>query len=325
MVLPDLDTQSSSPEALRIESYAPEAKAEWDQFVRRSKNGTFLFCRDYMDYHRDRFTDGSLLVKNDKGEIVALLPANVDGTTLVSHGGLTYGGFVTGSAMSAPLMLTVFQQVSAFLRLQGIRKVVYKTIPRIYHQMPADEDMYALFRADARLFRRDVTSAAIPGVVPFRERRKRAIKKASRAGITCAESECLSGFWRVLEWNLREVHGLRPVHSLEEIERLRASFPNEIKLFAAFDGNELVAGTVIYETAMVAHAQYTASSAAGRASGALDLLSAYLLEHVYRAKPYFDFGVSTESAGQHLNSGLVEFKEGFGGRTVVHDFYELDL
>ena len=40
-------------------------RAPWDTFVQESKNGTFLFVRDYMDYHRDRFQDCSLLVYRD--------------------------------------------------------------------------------------------------------------------------------------------------------------------------------------------------------------------------------------------------------------------
>ena len=55
--------------------YKPEMKAQWDSFVRKSRNGTFLFLRDYMDYHRQRFTDFSLLIY-DKQSLVALLPLN---------------------------------------------------------------------------------------------------------------------------------------------------------------------------------------------------------------------------------------------------------
>jgi len=43
-----------------------------------------------------------------------------------------------------------------------------------------------------------------------------------------------------------------------------------------------------------------------------------------RAKgKWFDFGISTEDDGRFLNEGLAAYKESFGGRSVVHDFYEL--
>ena len=42
-----------------------------------SKNGTFLFLRAYMDYHSDRFHDHSLMFHNEKGKLIAVLPANI--------------------------------------------------------------------------------------------------------------------------------------------------------------------------------------------------------------------------------------------------------
>ena len=43
-----------------------------------------------MEYHSDRFQDFSLIIYNDKGNIMALLPASIDGDTVMSHGGLTF-------------------------------------------------------------------------------------------------------------------------------------------------------------------------------------------------------------------------------------------
>lgn len=36
-----------------------------------------MFNRDFMEYHADRFEDFSLIFKNEKGKIVALLPGNI--------------------------------------------------------------------------------------------------------------------------------------------------------------------------------------------------------------------------------------------------------
>jgi hypothetical protein len=320
----DLATQSLNHETLVVETYRATLRQEWDEFVRHSKNGTFLFHREYMEYHQDRFVDASLMVRDRAGRLLTLMPANRDGDTLISHGGLTYGGFVTDTQMTAPLMLSIFGAFVEQLRRDGYRTFRYKATPHIYHRHPADEDLYALFRAGARLYRRDVTTA-VAGALPFQERRSRAIKKARRANVLCGESDQYSQFWDILEWNLRTAHSLKPVHTLAEIRQLHAAFPDEIKLFGALSDGEFVAGTLVYVTPTVAHAQYTASSEKGRTCGALDLLFSHLLTDVYRDKRYFDFGVSTESNGQSLNDGLVNFKEGFGGRTIVHDFYEVTL
>ena len=68
--------------------YTPERKTDWDAFVRRAKNGLFLFFRDYMDYHADRFMDGSLMFY-EGDQLLALLPASLQDGVLSSHGGLT--------------------------------------------------------------------------------------------------------------------------------------------------------------------------------------------------------------------------------------------
>lgn len=308
-----------------ISIYRSSNKDEWDEFVARSKQGTFLFYRDFMDYHKHRFQDHSLLVR-EKGRLVAMLPANVDGNVLVSHAGLTYGGFITDDQMKAPLMLNVLSGVLGHLSESGIQKLVYKAVPRIYHTIPADEDVYALFRFGARLYRRDMTTVAMPAnQVGFQDRRMRGVKRAEKEKIVCRHSVDYGRFWEILEDNLWTVHKLIPVHSLDEIRLLRSLFPWNIKMFCSFQGDEMVAGVVIFETRNVAHAQYTATSEKGRTCGALDLLFKRLLDKWYSDIMYFDFGVSTEDGGRYLNEGLTDFKEGFGGRAVVCDFYEIQL
>ena len=56
--------------------YTQNKQTEWDDFVKVSKNGTFLFLRAYMDYHSDRFQDHSLMFYNEKNRLIAVLPAN---------------------------------------------------------------------------------------------------------------------------------------------------------------------------------------------------------------------------------------------------------
>jgi hypothetical protein len=310
-----------------ISRYTPQVKQTWDAFVASAKNSTFLFYRDYMDYHADRFRDGSLLFHR-KGQLAALLPANLDeaSATLVSHGGLTFGGVVTGADMTAGLLLDLFADLCAHLRAQGIARLLYKAVPHIYHHAPAEEDCYALFRAGARLVRRDLTATvALQRRLPWQERRRRGVKKAQAAGLEIRQTTDLPGFWPILEDTLRARHGVRPVHSLAEIQSLQQRFPDHIKLFAVYRASAMIAGVVVYEHRRVAHAQYIAAGPEGRQHGALDLVFDHLLSGPYQDHDYFDFGISTEEQGKVLNVGLSEHKEGFGARAVVHDFYELDL
>ena len=60
---------------IEIKRYTPQEKQDWNDFVAKSRQGTFLFDRNYMDYHQDRFHDQSLMIFYN-GKLCALLPAN---------------------------------------------------------------------------------------------------------------------------------------------------------------------------------------------------------------------------------------------------------
>jgi hypothetical protein len=309
-----------------VEPYRPALQEEWNAFVRQSRNGTFLFERNYMDYHADRFEDASLVFRNTAGHPVALLPASRAGAHVSSHGGLTYGGLVLGSEARTRGVLCLLEDGLDHYRRAGITSVLYKCVPRIYHRLVSEDDLYALFRLGATLVRRDVSSTVQPASRPSPQaRRGRGARKARKAGVKVERSGDFASFWLLLEQGLLGRHGVRPVHTVEEISLLAERFPHHIKLFLAFDGATAVAGTVIYETPFVAHAQYIGSDERGREVGALDLLFDDLIGAVYRDKPYFDFGISTEADGAELNDGLIEYKEGHGATATVHDFYRIEL
>ena len=305
---------------MHVERYVCDDAEEWDEFVRRSKNGTFLFERDYMEYHAHRFVDLSLLVRDDRGRLVAVLPGSQHDRTLVSHGGLTYGGFVSGTEMTMGRMLSVF--AACLEHLHGeIDRIVYKPVPHIYHSVPAEEDAYALFVRGATLVSRDVSSAIdTRRPLPFRNRRDEA---ARRAGLRVERTEAFDRFWPVLEENLADRHGLKPVHTLREIQSLASRFPDNVLLFDCRADDEPVAGCVVYVTENVSHIQYTAASEPGRRLGAMDLVLASVIERFSPTHRWIDFGISTEDNGRYLNQGLAKYKERFGGRAINYDRYEL--
>jgi hypothetical protein len=228
--------------------------------------------------------------------------------------------------MTMPVMLSLFECLIAQLRSEGIRRFHYKTIPWIYHRIPAEEDRYALFRAGAALVRRDVLSVIPEGRRgPVQSRRRRGAAKAAKHGVVLMEASDFRAFWALLSEHLQDRYGVHPVHTVEEIELLRSRFPENIRLFEARLDGEIAAGVVIHESPMVAHVQYIAASARGRDTGALDLLFQHLIEEEFVTKAHFDFGISNEQQGRYLNRGLIEQKEGFGARAIVQDVYMLEL
>jgi hypothetical protein len=217
--------------------------------------------------------------------------------------------------------------MNGYMKGCGISKVVYKPIPFIFQQVPAQEDLYALFRTtNARLIGRNMSATIYQeNRIPFIESRKSGIRKAKAAGIKVGLSDDWKAYWYILEENLRNKYGAQPVHTLDEILVLKEKFPHHIKLYLASYGDKAVGGTVLYITPRVVHTQYISATMEGKSMGALDLLFDYLINQVYSSYPVFDFGTSNEDMGKVLNESLIFQKEGFGGRGVACDIYEYDL
>jgi len=309
-----------------VRRYSTAMADDWNAFVATSKNGTFLLDRRFMDYHADRFEDFSLMVYRDDG-LYALLPASIKGEVLTCHGGLTYGPLVMSRKCSAKGILDSFFAINAYLRVSSVRRVVYKAIPWIYHQLPAEEDLYALTSVcHAQLTIRDISSTIVcDRRMRFSEARRSGIRKALRKGLMVKESTDFAAFWNILNDNLTSKYGVRPVHTVAELELLHSRFPQEIRLYMVYESDEAVGGTVLFLTPQVIHTQYISATASGKANGAIDLLFDELINTMYTDYQYIDFGKSTVSDSANLNEQLIFQKEGFGARAVCYDTYEWTL
>jgi hypothetical protein len=308
-----------------VKRYQEKEYANWNAFVSQAKNATFLFHRDFMDYHKDRFEDYSLMVyKNEK--LIAVMPANKLGEIVYSHQGLTYGGLIYGDKLKLASVILVFKAILFYLNENKITKMQIKTLPSIYHNKPAEELHYALFLAEAQLIRRDVL-AVIDRTKPIRfsKIRKRGIQKGISNGLIIKEENGFESFWKqILIPNLDTRHNTEPVHSLDEMQLLKKLFPKNIRQFNVYHNDKIVAGTTVFESDNVAHCQYISKFEEKHNLGSLDFLYDYLINSVFAEKHYFDFGVSTENQGKILNKGLSYWKESMGSSAIMHDFYEVE-
>ena len=153
------------------------------------------------------------------------------------------------------------------------------------------------------------------------------MRHAAAAGVKAADDPAgFPEYWQLLSELLGERYGVRPVHTLAEIELLRNRFPDNIRLFTARDSEgRIVAGTLIFFTDTCAHAQYIAASARGKELRALPLLFDHIIKNHCGNRRYFDFGISNERHGEYLNEGLLRQKNGMGGRGTAYCIYEVSL
>jgi hypothetical protein len=308
-----------------VRRYQKNDFEHWNAFIGQAKNATFLFHRDFMEYHSDRFQDYSLIVL-DGEKWAAVLPANVVGNEVFSHQGLTYGGLVYGETIKLASVIAIFKSVMSFLTEKGIDKLQLKLLPSIYHQKPAEELNYALFLAGGQLIRRDTLAVLdLSQQNNLSKLRKRSIQKGISNDFVIQEVDDFEDFWNeILIPNLAQKHQAKPVHSLEEIVKLKVLFPENIRQFNVYENGIIVAGTTIFETSTVAHSQYISGKEDKNELGGLDLLFQHLITETFKSKRFFDFGISNENQGRKLNEGLSYWKESFGASIIVQDFYEVE-
>lgn len=306
----------------------------WNDFIRHSRNATFLHDRGFMDYHSDRFADHSLVAAL-RGRISSLLPANGetgdDGTRrLVSHRGLTYGGWLfPASRVDAGEVLGLFDCLKEYMAAEGISGLVYKPVPYIYTRTPAQEDEYALWRLGATQSCVNISASCEISEKPELDRlRRRELKKAdeyiSANGLEIREFDDSGKMIGIVESCLGERHGAKPVHNAAELALLKSRFPENIRYFGVFRGEELIEGACVFVTPEVAHLQYLSSTPLAREVGIPTRLVVELME-IFRGIRWFDFGTSNEERGRVLNESLYRYKTSFGCRGVLCPEYTLKL
>ena len=317
----------NADERIEIIKYNESKQKEWDGFVRQSKNGYFMFCRDYMDYHKDRFKDHSLMFYKD-GSIIAIMPSCEADNVLKSHGGLTCGGILSNNNMRQSVMMDCVDALIEYCKTQEISRIEYKSVPFIYHKQPSEEDIYALACNGFRIKKIEAsTTINLRKPIEKSKLRKRQIKKAERAGIiidVCDSNKEISDFMELQNAILLRRHGVTAVHSASEMILLRERFASNIVVYLAKKKNNIVAGSVVYITDDVVHTQYLCANDYAREVGALDATIERIMSD-YNTKHWFDFGISTENNGKYLNLGLIHQKEGFGGRTIIHSTWEKNI
>ena len=279
-----------------------------------------------MDYHKEHFEDYSLMVYKNE-QLIALLPANKKDSKIYSHQGLSYGGVVFIKDIKFKDSLESFKSILEFLKESGYQTLYINPIPHFYNTQISEEIFYLFSILKAKLIQRDTLSVIrYSDGISLSKSRKEGVSRAQKQGLEIKEVAGFDEFWNdLLIPNLKLKHKTKPVHSLQEITKLKSHFPDNIRQFNVYYNNEIVAGTTIFESAGVAHTQYISGNENNNKLGSLDFLHAHLISSVFNEKIFFDFGSSNMNNGLEVNYGLLFWKEGFGARTVSQDFYVIDV
>ena len=309
-----------------IKTYNDSYKVDWNNFVDISKNSTFLFKREFMDYHAEKFEDYSLLIFYNS-DLIALFPCNIRDGEVYSHEGLSYGGVIVKSEIKFLKYLELFTHLLNYFDEKSIKTLYIKQIPSIYNSNFNGELDYLSFVTGAKIYRRDIISVIdMQNENKISKDRIQGYKRGVKNKLEIKETDDLDDFWNsILIPTLLNRHYVNPVHSLHDIKKLKKVFNNNIKQFNVYHEDQLVAGTTIFLTKNVAHVQYIGSNSEKNSLGSLDFLFYNLITEYLSDFKYFDFGNSHEQQGMKINKGLNYWKEGYGARSLTHDFYEINI
>ena len=310
-----------------VKQYQESDYTNWNTFIGQAKNATFLFYRDFMEYHKDRFEDFSLLVfENEK--LIAVLPANRAGTSVYSHQGLTYGGLIYTDKLKGLNVATVLDAIFYFFKESGLQSFYYKPIPSFYVSKGNAEIDFFLIKKGAFLDYKKMNLAvnlAMP--LTISKSKLKHFRKIEELDLELVEEQQLELFWKlVLEPRLLEKYDAKPVHTLKEITALKEKFPKNIKQFSVYFEDVIIAGVTILETETVVKSQYGATTKKGEELRALDFLFINLIQkYKSEGKLFFDMGIVNEDNEKGYHAGLLKQKEELGCSVYSQDFYKMNL
>lgn len=310
-----------------IKHYEKSDYELWNTFVSTAYNATFLFHRDFMEYHQDRFDDFSLLVF-DKTKLIAILPANRVDNKIYSHQGLTYGGLVYASKLKIEKIETILDLLFDFFKGKRIEHFYLHPIPSFYLGQGNAAIDFFLMKKGAQLYRKEMNMVAhLPQEIPISKSKLKHFRRTEVLGLRVVEETNFQPFWeKILEPRLVEKYDVKPVHSLAEIQLLHERFPKNIKQFSVYLEDKIVAGITIFEFENGVKSQYGATSKKGEKYRALDFLFISLLDIFQkRGKLFFDMGIVNDAGEKGFHSGLLQQKEELGCTVWSQDFYKISL
>jgi hypothetical protein len=263
-----------------------------------------------------------------KDDLIAICPAHSIGDQLRSHWGLTYGGWIFREDVDKDLVIQLYKQLRVFLGEKGFKSLWIKEVPEFYMNEKA-RALNKEFTRNGRIVKTErVFAIDYSRPLQIHKTKRKRYRKASDIGYEIAATSDFSEFWNeALIPRLRDKHGVKPVHSLDEINSLASQFPEKILQYSIRLNNELLAGVTVFDKGSVVKSQYGATTEKGAACGALDILFLHLIyKYQNEGKAFFLMvTVGDTRFDEGFNPGLKKQKEELGCHEYRQHFYTFDL
>lgn len=306
---------------MELHLYNTTNKDEWDNFVDKSRNGTFMNKRKFLSYHpRGKFHDASCMFYK-KGKLLAVFPAALVDDKIISHPGASYGGLIISKDVKINDVNNIFESMIYFFSniKNDIKEIIIRPPLKIYHKYPSEEIDFIMYKKG---FTREIdlsTCIGLKEISSYQTKKSRqGVGQSLKRGVIVEESNDFESFHKLLTNNLKK-HNAKPVHTVGELVNLKNRFPLYIKLYIAKKDNIPIGAGLIFIFGNVIHTQNLSMDYNYEKLRPINAVVGHIIKE-YKHKDsikYLNFGVSTEGFGKTINWNLFKFKENFGGRGVL--------
>ena len=321
---------------MNISRYQTDQQEQWDRFVKKSNNGNLFHYRNFLTYHIGRtFTDHSLIFRK-KDSIVALFPAaevtNNGKKILYSHPGASYGGFVFARLGfdEADEVIGLFED---YCRSQGFHKTFFIPTPALYFENYDETMEYALRWRNYNTVENYISSfidlsGSEEEIFNRMDKRKRRYVRNlnTNPAIRLEWNKNFTEYYPILVKN-KAKHGIKPTHSLVELEKLDRLFPGQLNLLMCYHQDKPIGGTLNFTAnSRVVIIFYNMMDDKFQALQPASIQIWETMRWAHQAGfRYLDFGVSQlPLAANPLtpSKSLILFKEHFGSRNMIRKALE---
>lgn len=304
---------------------------DWNQFLITNPTRLFYFTREFLTHAETPWVDMSVVIKRG-AEILAIFPCawSRDHDAVVSHPGATFGSFHVSESLQPHDLRDVALATIRYFKNRGIPRLRIRVPPTHMTGRISEDITYTFFELGAKVVNPKLSAViSIEAPIKLASLRRRTLRRARASNLRFVSGYAPSlfdAYYDLLSSELLSRYGAVPVHSKQELLRLRDFFGSNIEIFAAYAEDAIVGGVLVFKYGNCWRFQYITSNDAGREFGAVDLVFDEVAAIARSLQvTWLDLGTSNGTYDGSLNRNLYQFKTGFGAKGVMNFDIELEM
>lgn len=320
---------------ITIHPYTHDKSDEFDSFVARSNNGTIFHTQRFLSYHPTGKFDFHALMFYENTKLLAVLPAALreGGISLESPIGSSYGGIVL-AAMPYKKHEQIVDALLEYCAQQGFQKIFLTPAPFFYQKEQMQNIDYALalrgFDFDRHYISHIIEHGQNDNVLShFNATARNYVRQFKKNQDLTIEftthTDAYYEVYPILVEN-KAKHNAHPTHSLDEMVKLQALFPQSMQLvIARLNGKAIAASWIMDCNAQVTLCFYNMMLYEFEQFHPMYGIMNAIVEYSRgRGASFVDIGVSQDT--KHANPmtpsyPLIDFKEKFGAKGMLRSTF----